>query len=104
MNALQNTVFSLEQAAAVSKRERRQWLQKLFVRLLMRLCRSVPLSLPEFGHPFLGICTKPFPENEALSLPACSYVPAVEELARKDDLTLLFLAVTSTCPGHNVAW
>ena len=33
-----------------------------------------------------------------------SYVPAVEELARKDDLTLLFLAVTSTCPQHNIAW
>ena len=28
----------------------------------------------------------------------------MEELARKDDLTLLFLAVTSTCPPHNVAW
>jgi hypothetical protein len=53
------------------KKERRKWLQKLFVRLLVRLC---------------------------------SHVPAVEELARKDDLTLLFSAVTSACPKHNVVW
>ncbi len=54
-----------------TKSERRQWLQKLLVRLLVRLC----------GH-----------------------VPAVEELARKDDLTLLFSAVTSSCPKHNIVW
>eukprot|EP00095_Tigriopus_kingsejongensis_P009945 maker-scaffold981_size73921-snap-gene-0.19 protein:Tk09945 transcript:maker-scaffold981_size73921-snap-gene-0.19-mRNA-1 annotation:"low quality protein: wd repeat and fyve domain-containing protein 3" len=34
----------------------------------------------------------------------CGYVPAVEELARKDDLTLLFSAVSSVCPPHNVIW
>eukprot|EP00094_Tigriopus_californicus_P005213 TCALIF_05026-PB protein Name:"Similar to WDFY3 WD repeat and FYVE domain-containing protein 3 (Homo sapiens)" AED:0.04 eAED:0.04 QI:7/0.93/0.68/1/1/1/16/134/3650 len=34
----------------------------------------------------------------------CGYVPAVEELARKDDLTLLFSAVSSVCPHHNVMW
>ncbi len=34
----------------------------------------------------------------------CSHVPAVEELARKDDLTLLFSAVTSVCPRHNLMW
>ena len=34
----------------------------------------------------------------------CSHVPAVEELARKDDLTLLFSAVSSTCPPHNLLW
>ncbi len=34
----------------------------------------------------------------------CTYQPAVEELARKDDLTLLFSAVTSDCPSHNVMW
>ena len=32
----------------------------------------------------------------------CAYVPAVEELARKDDLTLLFSAVTSPVPEHNL--
>ena len=32
------------------------------------------------------------------------YVPAVEELAKKDDLTLLFSAVTSPCPQHNLMW
>jgi len=32
----------------------------------------------------------------------CGYVPAVEELARKDDLTLLFSAVTSPVPEHNL--
>ena len=39
-----------------------------------------------------------------LLLRLCSHVPAVEELARKDDLTLLFSAVTSACPEHNVMW
>lgn len=34
----------------------------------------------------------------------CSHIPAVEELALKDDLTLLFSAVTSTCPKHNIVW
>ena len=34
----------------------------------------------------------------------CAHVPAVEELARKDDLTLLFSAVTSSCPEHNLMW
>ena len=34
----------------------------------------------------------------------CTYQPAVEELARKDDLTLLFSAITSECPPHNVMW
>ena len=34
----------------------------------------------------------------------CSYVPAVEELARKDDLNLLFSAVTSACPKANIMW
>ena len=37
-------------------------------------------------------------------LKLCTYQPAVEELARKDDLTLLFSAVTSECPPHNVMW
>ena len=32
----------------------------------------------------------------------CGFVPAVEELARKDDLTLLFSAVTSPVPEHNL--
>jgi hypothetical protein len=34
----------------------------------------------------------------------CSYVAAVEELARKDDLTLLFSAISSGCPAHNAIW
>ena len=34
-------------------------------------------------------------------LKLCTFQPAVEELARKDDLTLLFSAVTSECPSHN---
>ena len=34
----------------------------------------------------------------------CAHIPAVEELADKDDLTLLFSAVTSSCPDHNLMW
>lgn len=34
----------------------------------------------------------------------CSYPYPAEELARMDDLTLLFSAITSQCPAHNVMW
>ena len=34
----------------------------------------------------------------------CSHAAAVEELARKDDLTLLFSAISSACPPHNACW
>ena len=34
----------------------------------------------------------------------CSHASPAEELARKDDLTLLFSAITSWCPSHNVPW
>ena len=34
----------------------------------------------------------------------CSHAAPAEELARKDDLTLLFSAITSWCPAYNVMW
>lgn len=34
----------------------------------------------------------------------CSYPHPAEELARMDDLTLLFSAITSQCPAHNILW
>lgn len=34
----------------------------------------------------------------------CSHPHAAEELARMDDLTLLFLAITSQCPPYNIVW
>jgi hypothetical protein len=34
----------------------------------------------------------------------CSHASPAEELALKDDLTLLFSAITSWCPPHNVPW
>ena len=34
----------------------------------------------------------------------CSVPAACEELARKDDLALLFSALSSACPVHNLAW
>lgn len=34
----------------------------------------------------------------------CSHRIPAEELARKDDLTLLFSAITSWCPSYNVMW
>ena len=34
----------------------------------------------------------------------CSHTAPAEELARRDDLTLLFSAITSWCPQHNVPW
>ncbi|XP_071507653.1 WD repeat and FYVE domain-containing protein 3-like [Diadema antillarum] len=34
----------------------------------------------------------------------CNYPQPAEELAKKDDLTLLFSAITSYCPPHNGPW
>ena len=34
----------------------------------------------------------------------CNHVSPAEELARKDDLSLLFSAITSWCPSHNIIW
>ena len=34
----------------------------------------------------------------------CSHIYPADELARKDDLTLLFSAITSWCPQYNVMW
>lgn len=34
----------------------------------------------------------------------CSHKVPAEELARKDDLTLLFSAITSYCRPHNIMW
>ncbi|CAB1319212.1 unnamed protein product, partial [Coregonus sp. 'balchen'] len=34
----------------------------------------------------------------------CSFVSPAEELAQKDDLQLLFSAITSWCPSHNLPW
>ncbi|XP_041362357.1 WD repeat and FYVE domain-containing protein 3-like isoform X2 [Gigantopelta aegis] len=34
----------------------------------------------------------------------CNHVSPAEELARKDDLSLLFSAITSVCPPQNVPW
>lgn len=34
----------------------------------------------------------------------CSHPYPAEELARKDDLTLLFSAITSWCPQYNATW
>ncbi|XP_032825005.2 WD repeat and FYVE domain-containing protein 3 isoform X1 [Petromyzon marinus] len=34
----------------------------------------------------------------------CRFVSPAEELAQKDDLQLVFTALTSWCPAHNLAW
>ncbi|XP_069124433.1 WD repeat and FYVE domain-containing protein 3-like isoform X2 [Argopecten irradians] len=34
----------------------------------------------------------------------CNHQSPAEELARKDDLSLLFSAITSWCPAHNALW
>lgn len=34
----------------------------------------------------------------------CSHRIPAEELAKKDDLTLLFSAITSVCPPYNAMW
>ncbi|GCB66074.1 hypothetical protein scyTo_0004900 [Scyliorhinus torazame] len=55
----------------LSLSERRALLQKVFVQILVKLCK---------------------------------YVSPAEELAQKDDLQLLFSAITSWCPPHNILW
>lgn len=42
--------------------------------------------------------------NLQLLVRLCSHPYPAEELARKDDLTLLFSAITSWCPQYNIMW
>ncbi|MPC11568.1 WD repeat and FYVE domain-containing protein 3 [Portunus trituberculatus] len=65
------TLQTDKEAAEFSAGERRIFLQKVFVQVLVKLC---------------------------------SHTAPAEELARKDDLTLLFSAITSWCPQHNALW
>lgn len=34
----------------------------------------------------------------------CQYPASAEELAKEDDLNLLFSAISSWCPTHNIQW
>lgn len=75
-------------------RERRQLLQKSFGQVL--------LILKLFFLPGSQELIKSFQLQMLVRL--CSVPAATEELARKDDLTLLFSALSSWCPQHNLLW
>lgn len=52
----------------------------------------------------LDLCLPYLDLVEQLLVRLCSHRIAAEELAKKDDLTLLFSAITSSCPSYNVMW
>lgn len=46
----------------------------------------------------------PCPVLSQIMVKLCTFVSPAEELAQKDDLQLLFSAITSWCPPHNLPW
>lgn len=44
------------------------------------------------------------PVSSQILVKLCGFVSPAEELAQKDDLQLLFSAITSWCPPHNLPW
>lgn len=49
-------------------------------------------------------CPPLLPSPGQVLVKLCSHTAPAEELARKDDLILLFSAITSWCPQHNTMW
>lgn len=86
--------------------ERRILLQKVFVQVgpcctcqcFAWIFKNLLSSLFCFYTCFAN-CSHP-----QLLVRLCSHAAPAEELARKDDLTLLFSAITSWCPQHNALW
>ncbi|KAK3895111.1 hypothetical protein Pcinc_001157 [Petrolisthes cinctipes] len=84
-------------------------------------CLYLFFDLPEYESPQADASTVPT-DNESTEFSAserrillqkvfvqllvrlCSHTAPAEELARKDDLTLLFSAITSWCAQYNVLW
>lgn len=71
-----------------SPKERRILLQKIFVQVNI-IVEFLPIVTIVYFQLLVRLCSHRIP---------------AEELARKDDLTLLFSAITSWCPPHNVMW
>lgn len=80
-------------------RERRILLQKIFVQVISKYWKCLLLWVFWSG-------TSPivWPWYFQLLVRLCSHRIPAEELARKDDLTLLFSAITSWCPSYNMMW
>ncbi|XP_066149954.1 WD repeat and FYVE domain-containing protein 3 [Euwallacea fornicatus] len=79
-------------------------------------CLYIFFDLPEISENDSNTkdCTSDFTPHERrillqkifvqLLVRLCSHRIAAEELAKKDDLTLLFSAITSSCPSYNIMW
>ena len=78
---------------AFSRIERRMLLQKMFIQVSDIFLQVFCAFVPNWNYKIVQVLMR-----------LCAYVPAVEELARKDDLNLLFSAVTTACPKANVMW
>ncbi|KAL4623281.1 WD repeat and FYVE domain-containing protein 3-like isoform X1 [Arapaima gigas] len=79
---------------------------------------SVPSTLVKCLYLFFDLpclpeeAEEPLAEHRALLqevfvqilIKLCSFASPAEELAQKDDLQLLFSAITSWCPPHNLPW
>uniref|UniRef100_A0A3B3U671 WD repeat and FYVE domain containing 3 n=1 Tax=Poecilia latipinna TaxID=48699 RepID=A0A3B3U671_9TELE len=63
---------------------------------------SVPSTLVKCLYLFFDL--PHMAEAPAILVKLCTFVSPAEELAQKDDLQLLFSAITSWCPPHNLPW
>lgn len=62
------------------------------------------VAMATLPQPLDPLNTLPRPVLSQILVKLCTFVSPAEELAQKDDLQLLFSAITSWCPPHNLPW
>lgn len=62
------------------------------------------VAMATLPRPFTPSSPLPCPVLSQILVKLCTFVSPAEELAQKDDLQLLFSAITSWCPPHNLPW
>lgn len=84
--------------------DRRALLQKVFVQVCLSLATA--FSSQDTHKTCILKPTVTFSSgcSAQILVKLCSFVSPAEELAQKDDLQLLFSAITSWCPPHNLPW
>ncbi len=82
--------------------DRRALLQKVFVQVCLSL--GTAFSPQNIHKVYVLRPTVIFFFSSQILVKLCIYVSPAEELAQKDDLQLLFSAITSWCPPHNIPW
>lgn len=84
--------------------DRRALLQKVFVQVCLSLGTAFSQQNTHKRHALTPTVNFSSGYPPQILVKLCSFVSPAEELAQKDDLQLLFSAITSWCPPHNLPW